>query len=73
MLNVQMFGDEPVLRSNIVKDGDVGKARTVKGLGGVAGRGGQSVAEHVRDDDEVLRRVQAHPLADQPLVLPVAS
>lgn len=41
--------------------------------GGIAGRGGQAVAEHVRDNDEAFCRVQARPLTAQPLILPMAG
>ena len=65
------FGDELVLDRDVVVDRNVRKAGLVVGRRGVGGRGREAVAEHVRDDDEVLVRVEGHAFPDQPLVLPV--
>jgi hypothetical protein len=65
-----MLGDELLLQGVVVVDGDVGEAGLAVEGRGVRGGGRQIVSEHLRDDEEVLVRVESH-APDQPLVLPV--
>src|SRR5215207_2581881 len=72
-LDPELLGDQLVLRLDLVVEGDVREARLVVRRRSVARRAREPVAEHVRDDDEVLGGVEGHALADQPLVVPVAT
>ncbi len=73
LVDAEMLRDEAMLGADVVVGGDVGEARPVPRRGGVARRGREPVAEHVRDDDEVLVRVEGLAGADQPLVLRVLA
>ena len=73
LLNAEFLGDQSVLQLHLVVDGDARKARAIVGLGRVARRRRQAVAEHVRNDDEIFARIERHALADHPLVVVVLS
>ena len=66
-------GHEPVLLLDLVVESDVREARGVVRRRRVGRRAREPVAQHVRDDDEVLGRIQGHAVSDQPLVVPVAA
>ena len=59
--------------TNLVIERHVRKARPVVRRRRVARGAREPVAEHVGDGDEVLGGIERHPLADEPLVVPVAA
>ena len=61
-----------MLLLDLVVESDVREARGVVRRRRIGRRAREPVAQHVRDDDEVLGRVQGHAVSDQPLVVPVA-
>ena len=72
-LDPELLGDQPVLQLDLVVERDVRETCPVVRRRRVARRAREPVAEHVRDDDEVLGGVERHALADQPLVVVVPA
>ena len=73
LLDAELLGHQAMLLGDVVLEGDLREARAVVRRGRVARRGRQSVAQHVGNDDEVFRRIERHPLTDQPLVVVVLA
>src|SRR5262249_32741915 len=65
--NAESLGNQPVLRRDIVLDGDGWKTRAVLGRPRVARRGRQTVTKLVKNDDEMRAGVQSPARPDQPL------
>ena len=69
LLHAELLGHQPVLHPHIVARRHQREARPVIGLRRIARRRGQAVAQHVRDDDEILVRIERHARPDQPLIV----
>jgi hypothetical protein len=69
VLDTKLLGDEPVLGANVVIGGDQREPQAIVWFGHVAARRRQAVAEHIRDDDEILGWIERHAGADQPFVV----
>ena len=72
-LDPEHLGDQPVLQAHVVVGRHLGEARLVVGRRRVAGRRRETVAQHVRHDDEVLPGVEGLVLADGPLHVGVVA
>jgi hypothetical protein len=62
-----------MLRHYVVVNGDLRKARAIERRWRVAGRRGQSIAEHVGHDDEVALGIERLAGTDRPLDVGVMS
>ena len=71
--DAEFLGDQPVLRFDLVIERDRRKARAVIGGRGVRRGGRQTIAQHVRDDDEHRGGIEDTPRADEPLVVGVPA
>ena len=67
-VTLQIVGQQPVHRLDVVADRHDRKARTVERLRRVARRRGEAVAEQFGRDEEQRRRIERAVRADQPLV-----
>ncbi len=60
LLDPEFLRHQPMLLANIVVGGHIRELRPVPRRRRVARRGRQAVAEHVRNDDEIFRRIERH-------------
>ena len=72
-LDSEVLGDQLVLSLDLVVERDLREVRLVVRGRRVARRARKPIAEHVRDDDEVLAGVEGHVLADEPFIVPVEA
>src|SRR5579862_3738663 len=73
VLDAELLRHQTMLGADIVVGRHLRKSRSVVRFGHVAWRRGQAVAEHIRDDDEVLLWIECPALANQPLVVVVLA
>jgi len=70
-LDAEDLIQEAALQHDVVADGDLREPALVQRVGRVRRRCRESVRHHVRDDDEITRRIEDTVLADQPVDIAV--
>jgi hypothetical protein len=63
-LDAEFFDDQPMLRANVVADGDARKTRGVERRRRIARRGRKAVANLIDQNDEIFAWIERPPRAD---------